>query len=316
MSTNDPQDIPGVAELAVSGLQAWVGDYLAEVGNGLHHPMDFYVRNRPVSPEDLPAPPSGRLVVLVHGLGGNEGLWAYPAPESCGGYGELLERHHGYLALYVRYNSGLRISTNGAALHGLLERYLAHHHEAVRSIVCIGHSMGGLVLRSACHVGRESAWAKKLTRVFYLGSPHQGAPLEKFANLTTHLLGKLDVTAARVIRDLINTRSVGVKDLRYGNLVEEDWLDHDVDALLVDGRSPLPWLEHVRHHRIVGHAVAALPPLGDGMVQPDSASAQPRGDHPGAPRAEDIAVLAGVPHLTLTRHPRVYEHIERWIGDG
>ena len=310
---------PGVVEHAISALNAWFGDYLSQTDNELQQPMAFYRNNRPVAPGDFAVPPTGKVCVLVHGLGCNESLWDFPAPHEGGGYGELLERRCGYMPLYLRFNTGLRISNNGKQLTDLLERFCAHHDPAITELLLIGHSVGGLVIRSACHQGSEEGqdWVSRVRHVVYLGSPHLGAPLEKATNVTTNVLGRFDTTATRVIRDVLNTRSAGVKDLRFGNLVDQDWLDCDPDELMNDRRVPIPWLSSARHHFAVGEALAGVGALGDAMVWPDSAAGRAHGSQPGAPSGSDVQVIPGLDHLALARHPAVYEHIERWVtADG
>jgi pimeloyl-ACP methyl ester carboxylesterase len=255
--------------------------------------------------------------VLVHGLGCNESLWTFPAPHEGGDFGELLEQRCGYMPLYLRFNTGLRVSDNGKQLAGLLERFCAHHGAAVTQLLLIAHSMGGLVVRSACHLGSAAGqkWVSRVRHVVYLGAPHLGAPLEKATNVATHVLGLFDTTATRVIRDLLNTRSAGVKDLRFGNLVDQDWLDCDPDELMNNRRVPIPWLATARHHRVVGQALAGVATVGDAVVRPESAAGYAHGTQPGAPGASDVQVMPGLGHLTLARHPAVYEHIERWVKE-
>jgi pimeloyl-ACP methyl ester carboxylesterase len=279
---------PGPLDHAASALSAWFGDYLERTDNGLHEPLAFFVGNRPVEPEALPLSERGRVCVLVHGLGCNESLWTFPAPHPPDDYGSLLGRDHGMDALYLRYNTGLRVSANGRALADLLRRYAARHGAALREIALVGHSMGGLVIRSACHVA-----------------------LEKATNVVANVLGLFDTTATRVIRDLLDTRAAGIKDLRYGNLVDEDWLDCDPDALLENRRVSVPWLATARHHRVVGHAAGESAAVGDAVVWPDSAAGRGEGVQPAAPGDRDLRVLAGLDHLALARHPAVYEHIDR-----
>jgi hypothetical protein len=150
---------------------------------------------------------------------------------------------------------------------------------------------------------------------FYLGSPHQGAPLEKATNVAGHVLGKVDTTATRVIADLLQTRSAGVKDLRFGNLLDEDWLDCDPDELLRNRRVPVPWLATARHHRIIGQLVPGVPVLGDAMVPGSSAAAAAHGGQPGAPDPDDVVIVPGLSHLAVARNPAVYEHISRLVAD-
>ncbi len=249
-----------MVEHGISALNGWLGDYLSETDNGLQQPMAFYEDNRPVAPEAFAAPPSGKVCVLVHGLGCNESLWDFPPPHEGGGYGELLERRCGYMPLYLRFNTGLRVSTNGQQLADLLERLCVRHGAAVTEVLLIGHSVGGLVVRSACHLGSEAGqhWVSRVRHVVYLGSPHLGAPLEKATNVATRVLSLFDTTATRVISDLLKTRSAGVKDLRFGNLVDEDWLDYDPDELMTNRRVAVPWLATARHHLAVGLAASGV----------------------------------------------------------
>lgn len=309
--------VPGVVEHLVSALNGWIGDYLSRTDNGLQQSMAFYRGNRPVAPEDFTVPPSGKVCVLVHGLGCNESSWDFPTPHKGGDYGKLLERRGGYLPLYLRFNTGQRISENGRLLAGLLERFCAHHGPAVTELLLIGHSLGGLVIRSACHVGSQTDhdWVPRVRHIVYLGSPHAGAPLEKATNIATHFMGRFDTTATRVIGDLLNTRSTGVKDLRFGNLVDQDWLDCDPDELMENRRVPVPWLTTARHHFAVGHAFARTETVGDAMVLPESAAGRAHGSQPGAPTESDVHVMKGLDHLALARHPAVFEHIERWVNE-
>jgi pimeloyl-ACP methyl ester carboxylesterase len=195
-----------------------------------------------------------------------------------------------------------------------LARFYARHEAAVTGLLLIGHSVGGLVIRSACHQAGQN-WVSLVRHVVYLGSPHLGAPLEKAANVATHVLGRFDTTATRVIRDLLNTRSTGVKDLRFGNLVDQDWLDCDPDELMNNRRVPIPWLATARHHFAVGEAVAGVGTFGDAVVRPDSAAGRAHGSQPGAPDGSDVQVIPGLNHLALARHPAVYEYIERWVTE-
>ncbi len=302
-------------EHAVSALNGWFGDYLSQTGNELEQRMAFYRDNRPVAPEDLAAPPTGKVCVLVHGLGCNESLWNYPAPHDGGGYGELLERRHGYMPLYLRFNTGLRVSENGRQLADLLERFCASHGAAVTELLLIGHSLGGLVIRSACHQARDSHWVARVRHVVYLGSPHLGAPLEKATNVATHVLGLFDTTATRVIRDLLNTRSAGVKDLRFGNLVDQDWLDCDPDELMNNRRVPIPWLASARHHLVVGQALSGAGTAGDAVVRPESAAGRAHGAQPGAPGGSDVQVMPWAGPLRPRPAPRRLR-THRSLGDG
>jgi pimeloyl-ACP methyl ester carboxylesterase len=189
----------------------------------------------------------------------------------------------------------------------------------VEEIALVGHSMGGLVVRSACHTGRRRAagWVDAVRHVVCLGTPHLGAPLEKFGNLAGWALGGLDVT--RPLARLVNGRSAGIKDLRFGYLVEEDWRGRDPDALLADNRHDIPFLDSATHYFVAAtltrsphHPVALL--LGDTLVRFPSASGR------GTPRARRIPFrdahgrhVGAMSHMRLLNHPAVYAQLRAWV---
>lgn len=118
-------------------------------------------------------------------------------------YGSRLHDDLGYTPLYVRYNSGRRISRNGQALSALLAQLVAAYPLPVEEIAPVGHSMGGLVARSAAYYGQTAGepWvSQSLRHVFCLGTPNLGAPLEQSVNLLTHVLGAVDLAGAQVPR--------------------------------------------------------------------------------------------------------------------
>ncbi len=314
----------GITDHAISALNAWIGDFLARSENGLQQQMAFYRNNRPLDCTAIPCDRGSRFCVLVHGLGGNESQWRFELDGRLTDYAEQLEHHLGFTPLYLRYNTGRRISENGALFARLLEQLCGRSEGPPVQIVLIGHSMGGLVIRSACHQAAEQKlrWVSSLSHAIYIGSPHLGAPLEKAANIAGNLLGMFDTTATQVIRDVLHSRSEGIKDLRYGNLVEEDWLEYDPDELLHNRRVPVPWLESVTHCRIAGaigssadHPVSRI--FGDAMVRRQSAEGyDQRGCEPGLRPTDPghLCVVSGLSHLGLARNPEVSKQVESWIS--
>jgi hypothetical protein len=151
--------------------------------------------------------------------------------------------------------------------------------------------------------------------VVFLGSPHLGAPLEKAANVTAWLLGLIDVT--RPFADALNARSLGVKDLRFGSLRDEDWQGADLDALLVDRTGNVPLLEGAAHY-FVAATVTRDPrhPLGvavgDLLVREASACGR------GRVRRMQFSLDNGrhfgpMNHFELLNHPDVYDQMRRWL---
>jgi len=334
-------------EQIIGALNGAVGDYLRRTGNGLATPMQLVRAGRPVAiqadaitrdglslayPDATP-----RLVVLVHGLMSTEIVFRMPtppkapiepaephdegAPDPPEDYGTLLARDLGYTPLYVRYNSGLHVSENGEALDALLENLVLAYPRPIQEIALLGHSMGGLVIRSACHAATDKArtWLPLVKRAFYIGSPHLGAPLERFGNALAWALRNLPSPYTRLVADIVNLRSSGVKDLRYANLRREDWEGVDADALLQNRRHPVPLLAHIRHHLVA--ATLVTDPLfsvlfGDALVPVPSARGQAKEHHRSAifPQ-EHVRVLAPVDHLSLAHNADVYALVRAWCEE-
>src|SRR3546814_16026451 len=112
----------------------------------------------------------------------NDRQWARSAAADAGGdVAAGLLRELGYSVLHLHYNSGRHISHNGRDFADLLHALSAQWPMPIEELVLIGHSMGGLVSRSACHhagvVGHD--WLAKLRAMVFLGSPTHGAALER-----------------------------------------------------------------------------------------------------------------------------------------
>jgi pimeloyl-ACP methyl ester carboxylesterase len=242
--------------------------------------------------------PKPRLAVFVHGLFETEHAWRYGGGPT---YGERLE---GFTPVWVRYNTGRHISENGRSLAGQLEDLVASWPVSVEQIALIGHSMGGLVARSACHAGGD--WTRHVTHVVSLGSPHTGAPLESAVHYAAAALGVMP--ESRPFAGLLRRRSAGIRDLRRGSLVDADWQGRDPDALRAAACEEVPLLDGAVHcfvaatvTRDARHPVARL--LGDWLVLEASAS------H----RAQEALHVGGAHHLALLNHPAVFERLSEWL---
>jgi pimeloyl-ACP methyl ester carboxylesterase len=282
--------------LALGALNGAVGDRLVESGNPLA--LEMTLRGSGNSP---------RLAVFVHGLCETDDAWSL---RSLPPYGSRLSADLGYTPLYLRYNTGLRISANGRRLAELLEETVASWPAPVEEIALIGHSMGGLVARSACHYG--GAWTEAVRHVVCLGSPHLGAPLEKAANVTAYALSRLPET--RPLAKVVNGRSVGIKDLRFGSCAEEDWCDCDADEFLRDRCTEVPFLDCATYY-FVGATLSRNTNslVGDLLVRYPSASGS--GRRRRIPFAVDNGMhLGGAHHLQLLNHPAVYDQLVSWLA--
>jgi pimeloyl-ACP methyl ester carboxylesterase len=263
---------------------------------------------------------TGKLAVFVHGLCGTDDawrLWPPGAERRQPTYGARLHEELGYTPVYVRYNTGLHVSDNGRRLATVLDQVCSGWPTEIEQVALIGHSMGGLVARSACHYGEhgENRWTGKVRHVVCLGTPHLGAPLERAANVAGWALNRFPET--RPFGDLfVNGRSAGIKDLRFGNCVEEDWCDCDPDEFLRDRCREVPFLPSATYC-FVGATVTARPEgiggaVGDLLVHYRSASGN--GRRRQIPfEVDNGRHIGGVHHLELLNHPAVYGQIRAWL---
>lgn len=278
-----------LGRMVLAALCAVRGDRLAEQGSVLAAPLSLILDRRPRAL-------TGRLVVFIHGLGETEDAWRRGA-ERHPPYGDRLAAEHGFTVIYVRYNTGRAIAGTGAELSAALEDAVAGWPVPVQEIVLVGHSMGGLVARAACHHGRGHAWSDRVRRVVTLGSPHTGAPLARAAHHAERVLGALPET--RPFAAPLRARSASIRDLRDG--------------------SDLPFAPGVDHH-FVAATVTRDPEspvgrlLGDLLVERRSAWAQRTATERRRFSADHYAHLGAAHHLDLLNHPAVYERLSEIVS--
>jgi pimeloyl-ACP methyl ester carboxylesterase len=306
----------------VGALTGLIGDRLEREGSDLHQPLAARVGGRTVEPvaEELAAAypaATPRLVVFVHGLMESEFAWRVGGrPDT---YGSRLREDLGLTPVELRYNTGRHISENGLELADLLERLVAAWPVEVERIALVGHSMGGLVARSACHQAAErgDAWVGRVRQVVSLGSPHLGAPLAQGVHWASAALHALPET--RPLAGVLRRRSAGIRDLRQGSLVDADWRDRDPDALRAEACEEVPLLDGATHCFVAAtitadprHPVGRL--IGDWLVLETSASGRSRTRRIPF-ETEHGLVLGGTHHIALLNHPAVYERLRDWLAE-
>ncbi|MBT8468937.1 MAG: alpha/beta fold hydrolase [Deltaproteobacteria bacterium] len=323
----------GTASWYVDHLQASIngfwGDHLRRRMNRLDLGMTLRHNGRELSatPQALAAAfpnPSNKVCLLVHGLGATEWLWSLSSEKHYGNpdvtLGTRLHDDLGMTPIYVRYNTGRHISENGRALAALLTEVFEAYPVPIEEIALIGFSMGGLVVRSAAHYAREqdAAWIAHLRHVACIASPHLGAPLEKGVNLLAGVLRNVPTVGAQVSAELLNSRSAGVKDLRFGYTIDEEWAGNDPDEVLVDARRDVPLVEGVGYYFLAAtishdpqHPLGKL--FGDLLVRLPSATGEP----PEPTRRIHFtggAVLPDMHHGHIASHPDAYDVLREMLA--
>ena len=297
-------------DVFVSKINGVYGDHLVSTGNLLAIEMGLRYAGLPIDPGQPEAAldaaadvnPKGKILLFVHGLCLNEGHWTRDGQNR----GEVLARELGYTPLYLRYNSGLPIAENGRILAGILENLLDNWPHPGLELVIVGHSMGGLVARSACHHGSQAGhdWLQNLRKMIFIGTPHHGAPLERGGNRLDYVMD-LSPYAAPFTR-IGKKRSAGITDLGYGCITDtaKEFVPLPIDvecyamaATLVKKRNP------------IGERL-----IGDGLVPLDSALG----------RHKDSARTLAIPenrqwigydtgHIELLGRPEVYAQLSDWL---
>lgn len=321
-----PADAPALGSrtgeaVALGALQGFAGDLLERRESPLAQPLGLYVDGARVeltaeALADAYPQPTRRLAVFVHGLCETEHAWrGLPRLGDRPRHTPFPDRMRADLhatPLLIRFNSGRHISENARDLDDLLEAVIAHWPVPVADLLLVGHSMGGLIVRSAAWQARDRSWARLVRHVICLGTPHHGADLEQGAHLLDWALGQTAET--RAFSRALRLRSAGIKDLRFGSASEEDWLDQDPDELLRRRAAEVPFLPHAEYCWVsasltrgrVGHL------LGDLLVRTPSASGRGRGHHVPFD-VDNGTVLHGLTHFDLLDHPAVYEQLLAWF---
>jgi pimeloyl-ACP methyl ester carboxylesterase len=308
----------------VAAVQGLRGDVLEREGSPLHRPMAIRVRGEaiPPTPDALRRAfpqATSKMVVFVHGLMETEHAWWWRADERGGTYGSRLRDELEITPVFIRYNTGRHISENGRSLDELLDALTTNWPVDVDRLALVGHSMGGLVARAAGHCATQRGdvrWLDPLHHVVSLGTPHLGAPLEQGVAVLSAALDALPET--QPFASFLRKRSSGIRDLRQGSLVDEDWRDRDPDALRAAACAEVPLLPGVTHCFVTAsvtkskeHPVARL--VGDLLVLEPSGAGRSRRRTLGF-RPEDGLHVGPATHFALLNHPDVDAQLRRWLA--
>ncbi|MGL4573606.1 MAG: esterase/lipase family protein [Burkholderiaceae bacterium] len=317
---NSSEETPQRAAV-LAALNGVLGDRLAAGNSPFATPMSLRHDGAALNWQAMPhiPPARGKVLLLIHGLCMNDLQWNTQQGEQASNHADVLSAALDASPVYVRYNTGLHISENGALLAQQLEQLVAHWPVPVKEIIVVAHSMGGLVIRSACHAAQHEKlrWPRALRSIVFLGTPHHGAPLERAGNWVDVLLGSTPYT--KPFTQLAKLRSAGITDLRYGYVLSGDWQDHDRFRREPDTRTPVPLPKNVACYAVAatlagkrGKLADRL--LGDGLVPLQSAL----GQHDDAQRnlsfaleVQWIAYRTG--HLQLLSSPEVARQMVDWL---
>jgi pimeloyl-ACP methyl ester carboxylesterase len=294
---------------------------------------------------DSPQRISNKVIVLIHGLTNLETVWDLKPDHSLSdtvnersdetdqrsenatetdtlsdkdNYGRRIQQEFGFTPFFLRYNTGLSIKENGEKLNTLLSELEAAYPTPIDELVLMGFSMGGLLIRSAQKLAqdKQTDWLNKLSNCYYIGTPHEGSPLEKFGHLTSSIVRHIPRDYISHWADWIDLRSQGIQDLKDGLLHLKD-----DNTQTVDESDPYEqsircgsFSAHAQHHFISGALSANKDSLlnkyfGDSLVRHTSANPI------SAPEDSKKAHFNGIPHVPLAHSEKVYQQLEQWFGE-
>ena len=301
-----------------AALNGVIGDYLQKTENPLQIIMQFRHHAKAIDLKSLkktyPAI-NGKILLMVHGSCMNDLQWTRKDHN----HGTAIANELHKTPIYLHYNSGLHISTNGQHLNELLEKLILSWPVPIEELTIISHSMGGLVSRSAMYYGQlqKKLWTKHLKKIVFLGTPHHGSPLEQAGNYVDVVLEA--VPYAKPFARLGKIRSAGVTDLRYGNLLDEDWQNKDRFEMQKDQRQNVALPKQVACYSIaavIGKASTAgvSQLLGDNMVRVKSALGQHKNPTKDLHfKKENTWIAYESNHLDLLSKPEIYNRIKKWL---
>ena len=315
LNKKNAQPLPEKLKRLLNVLNGVMGDHLVTHKNPMAIPMMLYDRYGYLQEGKL----SGRVIILCHGLCMSHLSWNPFQSDSLGE--RILLKQPSVTVLYLDYNTGQRISSNGRNFSKVLQN-LVNHHPDITQIDLIGHSMGGLVARSALFYGKAQGfyWVQRVGILITLGSPHQGASLERIGYYVQDRIAKLPFAGS--LAKLGDLRSAGIIDLRHGSIRDEDWLCLEGrNVLPQEFRHPVRLPLHVKTYLVAATLVEghydnkATSLLGDGLVTVESALGEHTGEHALFVPEERKAIFYGLSHYDLLYNDRVHKQVIAWLFD-
>ncbi|MFT6264264.1 MAG: pimeloyl-ACP methyl ester carboxylesterase [Oleiphilaceae bacterium] len=317
-------------------LNSMIGEYLEKEKNPLAIQMGFYHRSKKLSldtplTQQLNAPLSNKVVILVHGLTQLETVWDFPksgssneliinhyigaffdTPKDSGkeDYGSKLQEEFGYTPFYLRYNTGLSLEKNGRNFAAQLSKLFRSYPIAINELMLIGFSMGGTLLRHAQYSAQNNQfqWLSILSKCIYLGSPNESSPLDRMGYISRDILRRFPMRWINLWADRIGHRSNRLQSLKQGMKLLNESQDRVVEGV--------SYAESSRHYFIksginVDEQGVLSRVLGDTLV------AENRSIFSSAPANSQTARIEGLSYdYSIAHSDRVYHLLAAWTKEA
>lgn len=306
-------------EVLLSVLNGVIGDYLEEKENPLKIEMQFRFQSKAIeitaeSLKETYPKINGKILLMIHGSCMSDIQWIRKNHN----HGKILSKELEKTPIYLNYNSGKHISTNGKDLNKNLQKLVENWPVPVEEIVIIAHSMGGLLTRSALYYAdqNQNNWTKHLKKVAFLGTPHHGSHVERIGNYVDLILES--VPYLKPFARLGKIRSAGVTDLRYGNLVDEDWQDNGRFERKGDQRKHIQLSNKIEFYAVaavIGKETAGSTRIfGDNLVDVKSALGQHKKTEKNLHfKEQNTLIVYENNHLDLLSTPEILKKLKTWL---
>jgi pimeloyl-ACP methyl ester carboxylesterase len=306
-------------EVLLSVLNGVIGDHLEEKENPLKIDMQFRYQSKAIqidneSLKETYPKINGKILLMIHGSCMSDIQWNRKNHN----HGEILSEKLDKTPIYLNYNSGKHISTNGKELNKNLQKLIENWPVPVEEIVIIAHSMGGLLTRSVLYYAgqNENNWTKHLKKVAFLGTPHHGSHVERMGNYLDLILES--VPYLKPFARLGKIRSAGVTDLRYGNLIDEDWQHIGRFERKGDQRKHIQLpnkIEFFAVAAVIGKKTTGSTRIfGDNLVDVKSALGKHKKTEKSLHFKEDtILIVYENNHLDLLSNSEILEKLKIWL---
>jgi triacylglycerol esterase/lipase EstA (alpha/beta hydrolase family) len=292
-------------DIFLSVINGVYGDKLEATENPLVLEMKFFCQQQELIPTQLKLnlkQTSEKIMLFVHGLCMSHHCWEGENTNLSSDMAQKL----GYTPVYLHYNTGRTIATNGCELASKLEELVSHWPITITDIIIVGHSMGGLVARSARYYAgdKDYNWLHVNKKLASIATPHNGAALEKGVSVLENLV-QLSPYALPFTR-LSKIRSRGIENLRQGSITE-----------IEDEFVELPrGVEYFALAAVLSHNdhPAAKQIIGDGLVTLDSALGQSKNPtRVLSIPSENKWTGYGIGHNEMLCHLEVFEQLTTWL---
>ena len=296
-------------EAVAAAMNGMLGDHFDNEDNPLAISMSFRQDGKTLSQQQLVElfeNATNKVTILIHGLCMNDLQWSRDGHN----HGQQIAEDLDHTVIYLHYNTGLHVSENGRQLSQLLHDIEQTKNKDL-SLNVVAHSMGGLLIRSACYYAKESdyGWLSNMDKIIFLGTPHHGALLAKGGHWADILLQISPYSAP--FAKITKVRSSGLTDLRHGYIIDQDWQN-------TDKRNVVPLPENINCYVIATtssdkeSSKLANTVVGDGLVTLNSAL--------GIDKEASLAfskdnqwIGRNINHMQLLSDQQVYGVIKNWL---